>query len=297
MNKIKDLLRSYNIKGNKCTIKKSAVIIDDKYVIKKKKVDNKDLYNYLSSRSFEYYPKVIDNNTRTDYDMYEYINDVKTPDEQKALDIINLVALLHSKTTFYRSVTEDVYKELYENTKKRVDDINDYYNELFYKINRSIYMSPSEYLIIRNISKIFAAIDYCYRKLEDYLEESKNFTKQRMVTLHNNLSLDHFIKNDKSYLISWDNSKIGLPIYDLYVFYQNHYLDLEFTVLLSHYLDKYPLFDEEKNLFLILISIPKEVTLNNGEMKNIKIVNKSLEYTFRSEKIVKFFTKKVETTS
>ena len=46
---------------NKITIKNSVKIVNDEYVKKKKK--NKDIdniYNYLLSRSFDYFPRVVE---------------------------------------------------------------------------------------------------------------------------------------------------------------------------------------------------------------------------------------------
>ena len=46
----------------------------------------------------------------------EYVEDVNISLEQKALDLIKVVALLHSKTTYFKEVTKDKYKEIYETT-------------------------------------------------------------------------------------------------------------------------------------------------------------------------------------
>ena len=65
--------------------------------------------------------------------------------------------------------------------------------------------------------------------------------------------LEHYLKEDKPYLISWESSKIDMPIYDLISLYNNHYLDFDWTDLLKIYLSKYPLMEEELILFLIFI--------------------------------------------
>ena len=44
---------------NKITIKNNVKIIDNSYVVKKKTKPLKDTYNYLLSRSFDYFPEVI----------------------------------------------------------------------------------------------------------------------------------------------------------------------------------------------------------------------------------------------
>ena len=44
------------------------------------------------------------------------IKDVDIPKEQKILDLIDLVSLMHSKTTHYKEVVEDEYKKIYSNS-------------------------------------------------------------------------------------------------------------------------------------------------------------------------------------
>ena len=58
---------------NKITIKNSVKIIDDSYCIKKKKKDLDKVYNYLLSRSFDYFPEILDEDNENIY--YKYIND------------------------------------------------------------------------------------------------------------------------------------------------------------------------------------------------------------------------------
>ena len=106
------IYKPYNVivKGNvkifKCT--------SGEYVIKNKcDKDIKELYKYLNSRSFTYYPKLIEDN-RSDVNVYEYIEDVSISDEQKLLDLINIVSLLHNKTTYYKEINKDKIKDIYE---------------------------------------------------------------------------------------------------------------------------------------------------------------------------------------
>ena len=98
---------------NKLTIKSSAKIIDNKIVIKDKKNSNIDkTYRYLKSRSFDYFPEPIHIDSR--YEAYKYIEDAEEPRDQKAVDLMYLVSLLHNKTTFYREVDIDKNKKMQE---------------------------------------------------------------------------------------------------------------------------------------------------------------------------------------
>ena len=44
--------------------------------------------------------------------MYEYIEDVNTPEEQKAIDLVSMMSLLHNKTTYYKEVPIHLKKNM-----------------------------------------------------------------------------------------------------------------------------------------------------------------------------------------
>ena len=109
-------------KKGKCLI---ANINDKKYAIKDKSNDNiKSIYEYLSSRNFDYFPKLIVDNDK--YDIYEYIEEVDNPIEQKAYDMIDLISLLHNKTTYYKEMDIDEYKEIYESVSNKISSRMNY---------------------------------------------------------------------------------------------------------------------------------------------------------------------------
>lgn len=299
-NKINEILNKHSLVPIKYTIKNSVTIVDTNkgcFVFKKKKNDNRNnvnnLFDYLNSRSFTYYPKLIENDDRDDYDIYEYIDEVDTPKEQKALDIIYIISLLHNKTTYYKEANEDTYKEIYEEIKKELDYLYNYYTDLITIVEHSIYMSPKEYLFARNISKIYSCLVFCNSELDKWLEITKNKNKQRVVTLHNNLKLSHLVRNNECYLISWDKSKKDIPIYDFYKFYQNHYLELDFIDLFKVYDSKYPLLEEEKILLFILLSIPKKIEFTDNEMESCKDIRNKLDYIYKTENFInELYTKR-----
>lgn len=269
-------------KKGKCLI---ANINGKKYAIKDKSTDNiKSIYEYLSSRNFNYFPKLIVDNDK--YDIYEYIEEVDNPIEQKAYDMIDLISLLHNKTTYYKEMDIDEYKEIYESVNYKINSRMNYYNNLMNMIEREMFMSPSHYLIARNISKIFGSLDYSKKNINEWYDLVKTKGKKRLVTLYNNTDLNHVIRNKDLYLLSWDKSKTGIPIYDIYNFYFKYYKVLDFKDLLNHYENRYPLLEEEKKLFNILISIPDEIDFNSNEMDNCKNVKKIIDYIYKSEVLV-----------
>ena len=289
-NKFKNLLLQYDLVPKKYTIKKNIVIVDTEkgnFVFKKKNKNLKKLQDYLISRNFEYFPKIIYNDDRSDYSVYNYIEDIDTPKEQKALDIIHLMSLLHNKTTYYKEITDDEYKKIYEDIKNKLDYIYNYYNDLVLIAEKSIYMSPKEYLLCRNISKIYSAIMYCNNKLDYLLEITSDKKKQRVVTLHNNLETDHLLRNKIPYLISWEKSSVGIPIYDFYHFFKKHCLEFDFNELFKNYINKYPLLEEEQNLLFVLISIPERIEFDENEINTCSKIRKMLDYLYKAEILIK----------
>lgn len=278
MSKINDLIRKYDLKVNKIIKEGKVTFIDTdkgKYVIKKKIKDSK-IFNYLNSRSFLYYPKsVTDDND--DYEMVEYKENYDIPIEYKMMDLIDIISLLHNKTTHYKEVDIDDFKEIYEDIYNNIVYLFGYYSDLATIIESKVYESPSEYLLIRNISSIYNSLSYCKDSLEKWYLMVKDNTKERLVVLHNNLELDHFIKSDTPCLISWDKAKIGLPIFDIYKLYKKHSSSFDFYDILKRYESNYPLKDDEKLLFFILIMMPDKIELNGREYKKCFEINKLIE--------------------
>ena len=295
MNKeLRELFATNNIITKKITIKNNVRIIEsdkEKLVIKKRSKDLTDIYKYLHSRSFERFPDLL---YQTDnYDVYRYIDDTDISLEEKAEDIIKLVTMLHSKTTFYKEIDDDTYKELYESIIERIDYLVNYYGDMAEVIEKEEYMSPSHYYFIRYISKVFASLDYCRYHIDKWykiLEEKKRI---RVVQLHNNLSLDHYLmENNSSYLISWNKSKRDLPIYDLINMYKKYYKELDFFELIRKYEIYYPMLPEEKELFFVLISIPEKLDFRDNEYNMCKKVNKFYNYLLTSEKLIEDYLPK-----
>lgn len=294
MNKIYQIIKD---KPKKITIKNSVEIINtsnNTYVIKKKTNKNLDyIYDYLISRSFDYFPKrLIKDN---EYDIYEYVEGVKIPNEQKILDLVNLLTLLHNKTTFYKEIDIDIYKNIYEDVISRIEYLNNYYNNLMDTIESTIYMSPSEYLIASNISLIYNSLNYSRYQIDRWYNLIKDKRKIRLVNIHNNLNIDHFIKKDKPYFISWDKSKIDMPIYDILNLYKNHYLDFEFMDILKFYESKYPLLPEERLLLFVLMALPDEIDMTKSEYNTCIKVRKLLDYLAKTEYLTTEYSKETKT--
>ena len=162
-------------------------------------------------------------------------------------------SFVKSLTKFDHIIVIDIYaareKNIYgikpEDIVEKLEYLNNYYTDLITLIEKEVYMSPSSYLIARNINIIFQSIYFAKDSIESWYKKIENNKNERVVNIHNNINLDHYRKSDKPYLISWTNSTIDSPIYDLLSFYQNHYLELDFDDLFHYYESNYPLKEEE----------------------------------------------------
>ena len=274
MKKINELLKKNNIRALKYQKKGKVVIADTnmgKIAIKKN--NNKDyIFNYLNTRNFNYYPEIIESE---EFVVSKFIEDVDIPKEQKILDLIDLVSLMHSKTTHYKEVSEDEYKKIYEELSNNYEYLYEYYLDTITIIDDKVFMSPSQYTLARNISYIFKCIEMGKVYLEDWQKKIDGLKKMRVVVVHNNLDLSHYITNN--YLISWDKSKIDMPIFDLYNLYNNHNKDFSFIEVLKRYESDYPLKDYERDLFFILITMPKKIEFNDTEYNMCVKISEEIE--------------------
>ena len=290
MNKSIEVLKSiykpyrYTICGKALTLNTTS----GDFVVKEKKEDKsiRDLYSYLSSRSFTHFPSLVDE-SRNDVNVYEYVEGVSMPMEQKALDLIDVVSELHNKTTYYKNVTEDEFKTIYDTIKENLLYLEKVYNDFYERIKKEMYMSPSSYALGRSISKVFSALAFASSELDRWFSIVKEQTKKRICTIHNHLSLDHFIKSTDAYLISWDDYRVDSPVMDLVHLYQNSYFQVNFEVVFSRYLEKVKLSEDEKKLFFILISLPQEIDFSLDEFSTCQKVREAMDYLYLTEKLVR----------
>lgn len=289
MNKIKAFINDYGLKPTRYTIKNNVTIVETKtggYVFKpnRHQLDLTNLFKYLKSRNFNHYPQLIASDQN--YNVFSYYEDTTTPPLQRALDLINLTSLLHNKTTYYQQMNQDEFKAIYEEVKSQIDYLVNYYQDVLTMTEQNIYMSPSEYLFARNFSKLNDALNYCQREIEAWYELIKTKTKKRVVTIHNNLDIDHLIRGDNLYLLSWDQAQIDLPIYDLVVFFKNNAFTLEFDELLRHYESKFPLLEEERKLLFVLLALPPKIEFKEVELDSCKHINQIINNLYKVECLI-----------
>ena len=262
---------------------------DSKYQKKIKVRQKQELYNYLSSRNFNNYLKPLEETSKTE--TYRYIDD-NISKEDKAIDLIYLLTNLHTKTTTYETIIQDEIKEIYEDTKDQIYRLKDYYYSLQDKIEMNLYFSPSEYLLMRNISNIYKLLNIGENLIDRWYNIIKEEKTCRKALLHQNLSTKILKQEDNNYyLTSWDNYKKDLVIYDFINLYQNEYKSLEFSPLFELYNSKYQLNKSEILLLLSKLTLIDKLTFNKLELENtintkylIDYVNKTIEFISKYNK-------------
>ena len=286
MREINSLLNDLDIKPLKY-IKKGHIFIvetkDNKYVIKK---SNKNIYEYLINRDYNQLPKII---YLDDYIIYEYEENIDTPIEEKILDIIYLVSLLHKKTCYYKNITKNDIKEIYEDILGNINFLKVYYDVLMTSIEAREIMNPSEYYLARNISLIYKSLDKCYKDINDWYKKYESLTSMRYTMNHNNLKLNHLINH---HLISFEDAKDNLPIYDLYKFYKETYNITDWYDVYLNYNKEFKLTGYEQGLLLVMLLIPSKIEFKNNEYDNTIMVSDEIEYLNTTLKFINEITKK-----
>lgn len=256
-----------------CEIKKYSFFNNIKYIETDlgnfiiKKCDNDNVYKNLERNNFDNYVDYkyeIDN-----YKIYPYIDSIEVDDNEKALDIIHLMTNLHQKTSYYKNISINEIKDIYEQRKSKIKELNDYYEYLRFIIEEKINLTPTELYFLKNMSIIFISLDNASRYLDKWYSIMQNKTSQRISLIHNNLDLTHIIENNKPYLISWDKSKYDIPIYDFISFYKKEFNELDFVDLLDIYCNNVHLLEEELYLLYVEILMPAKIIFDNSEIKNI----------------------------
>lgn len=292
MNNIKNLLTKYNYRVDKLTVNNNIRIINTqngKYVLKEKKnKDTRELFRYLNSKGFNNYLDYI-NDDQDSFMIFPYIDEVEEELASRANDIIILDSLLHNKTTFYKSFTSEEVKTYYENKMDYIDTLINYYDNLRLVCEEQKFISPSLYLLLRNISWVFRSLDASKYFLNKWYEESIKKSSRRECVIHGNLELNHLVGTEDKFLISWDNAKVDTPVNDLINFYNNDFSKVPFKTLLSIYMKNNPLLKEEMYLLFSLMLVPNKIELNSEEVINTKKVYCLIERLISSNEIVSYY--------
>lgn len=273
------IYRCYYVHGEK-------VIETDKgkFFVTPKCNDKEQLFRFLEKRDFPFFLPIykID---RDSYEIYPYHDDFMSADD-KAVDLIHILSLLHIKTTSYQEVSIDSVKKNYEELLEKVNSLEQYYHQLQEDFESHVYMAPDEYLFIRNVSLLYENLILCKNYINQWYQTKSNSQRERVVLLHKKPWLSNFVDQKTPYFTHWDLSEKGYPIYDFLSFYKKHYLELEMSSLFQIYQSKFQFNDEEKYLFYCLLLLQDKILFSNDHYQNTVVVHQYIIYAFKVKEFV-----------
>ena len=278
-NELYSILKKENIHPIAYKKINSVYLVSDKtitYAIKLN-TNNYDIYKYLLSKGFNYFPDNY-SNINVNYDITKYIIPLEVNQTEKVNDYLKLLSILHFKTSYKREVNLDEIKINYEKLINEINDLRRYYISINDKLDKERFLSPADYLLLRNITLIYSVLNIIEKLLNKTYEKIKDSKSIRVALLHNNLSLDHLIINEGEYLISWDKSYFDSPINELNSFYRKYYNYIDINDFLLIYEKSNKLSAIEKTLLIIVLSVPKKIEFINNNYENTVLVNNEINY-------------------
>ena len=233
---------------------------DEKILIKdKKKYDLEKIYKYLNDHNFNNYLKPFKMTDRKLY--FNYLEKKDLDNDEVAKHLVYVLSDLHNKTTIYKEIDKDKLKEEYDYYKRKISYLEEYYFTLQDMIENKVYMDPTSYLFIRNVTIIYEALNYSKNLVESWYKIMKEKKRERYVYSHGKVELDHFIVSDNDYFISLEKAHLDRPMVDFINFYKRNCFDTDMISNFKLYQHRYHYKEEEYLYLLINITIPEKLSL------------------------------------
>ena len=253
----------------------------------KRKTKERYKRDYLKAKQFNNILDIeCDDSDR--FEITRYVEEVPFLIEDKAMEAVYLLSMLHNKTTFYKSISLDDVKCFYERHCDEIINLRDYFNNLCYIFDENLFLSPSNYLFIRNVTVIFNALDSSKYYIDKWYDIMKDKNSKRVVMNHNNLELSHIIIGDHPYIINWNNASVDSPVMDLYNFFRKNFFNINIESLFLVYNSKYQLTTDELFLLFSLLLLPLKVDFSGWEIENTKNVYDTYRYL---DSVISFVSK------
>lgn len=211
--------------GNKYFLKKTYYNVLEKYLFLENQGINNVLYPF-KNRNNEYVTRKTDNAIYVS-NFYEDSTIIK---EVKIQNLFNELNKIHENTLFKRQLNPDFSRPKFEELTRRLD----YKFNMLEHFVRSVEAKPLNIFsmpILSNYQYLLDAKKELVRLQKRLISSIKARESIEFCFLHNNPSLDHLLNiNSSNYLISIDNSKIGIESLDLAKFYiENEDANIDFA--------------------------------------------------------------------
>lgn len=243
--------------------------------------------DHIESLHLKCFLTVIKNNKHQALTSYEgkmfYLcpwldNDNAIIKELKLKFYYDSLAYLHTASFFNYSVSKNFFKRQIEDISTIIYERQRYYEELMNNFEMAAYRSPTGWMFVMNYHRIYSSLKKSLELLECYQEYVCNLDTIRLCLTYNNFNYNHIMMKANK-LISIDQIKINICIYDIYNMYQKiPELLFDFDVILDSYFDKIKLLKEERLLLQCLLYVVPIVKLGRDEINNIIMMSRLLYY-------------------
>lgn len=233
---------------------------DEKVLIKrKKKYDIEKIYKYLDDHNVTSYLRPF---KVTEEELYfNYLDKRNLDNDEVAKHLVYALSDLQNKTTVYKEVDKDKLKEKYDEFNRKINYLEEYYFTLQDLVENKVYMAPSEYLFIRNVSIIYSALNYAKSLVESWYKIMREKTRERYVYAHGKCELNHFIAATNDYFISLEKAHLAKPAEDFIHFFKSNCMDTDMISNFRLYQHRYHYKEEEYLYLLINITIPLKIDI------------------------------------
>ena len=188
------------------------------------------------------------------------------------------LSYLHSTSFFNYSVSKSFFKRQIEDIANIIHERQAYYNEIMSNFEVLSYRSPTGWMFVLNYHRIEGCLKKALELLECYEQYVCNLDTIRLCLTYNNFNYSHVMMKE-SKLISIDQIKINLCIYDIYNMYQRiPEFIFDFDVILDSYFCKIKLLKEERILLQCLLHVVPIIELGHDEINNIIMMSRLLYY-------------------
>lgn len=186
------------------------------------------------------YGNFLTANNKDNYFVSNFLNDFTIIGEIKAINMAEELANIHANTYFKKQLSVEF-------SRKKMEEMYEYLQYKFSVLEafvRTVETRPfDEYsiIILKNYRYILDAKKIMVPIHKRLVSDIKNKKSVYYSFIHNNPKLNHLINSGGNrYLISLENSKMGLSSLDLAKFYiECQDLDLEFKSIVGEYFNKY----------------------------------------------------------
>lgn len=264
MNNIYKWCIDNNIKINKIINKGNYYIIYNdfnKYLLKKK--NNLKLVKYNL-------PLIKSSN---EYEIYKYYDDIYNK-KDKLNKIILLLNSIQLESIIYKNID---YEKIYNDLNNNINSLMNYYLKLQDELECILYPRFDYLLLIENISMFYKVLSKA-KEINEYWYSINDNIRSSLCL--NNISMNNFIVNDKTYIIDSSSITEDLVINDYIKIYRDNY------DIFDLFNDNFKLNEKELFLFLTYISIPNKIVLFDNVCDNVKIIKEELNYVKKTLNLV-----------